>query len=122
MKHTIELNQEQSALKEAYESSPISSHFGVNGFMLYVLDLYLRIEDLNDFATTSLTDGRDDKKIDMCYFNYNDGYVIIAQSFLSPIWGREAAPANKASDLNTGISWLLAAMNPEFPQNSETKP
>ncbi|HHQ4799766.1 AIPR family protein [Aeromonas veronii] len=86
-----------------------------NALALFALALRFRIEDLDTVAAESITDGRDDKKCDLVYVNREDGYAVIAQCYLSSK-DKPAAPANKASDLNTALGWLLSRSINEVPE------
>ncbi|WP_053482916.1 AIPR family protein [Lysinibacillus sp. FJAT-14745] len=77
-----------------------------NALLLYALELRLQIQDIQAVATDALTDGNDDKKCDLVYISEEDGIAIIAQGYMAQK-SRFSAPANKASDLNTAITWLL---------------
>ncbi len=77
-----------------------------NALGLFALALRFGIDDLDSVAADSITDGSDDKKCDMIFINLDEGLAIVAQCYYSSI-GRSAAPANKASDLNTAVAWLL---------------
>lgn len=78
-----------------------------NALLLYSLQIRYGIEDIDDIAATSLTDGGGDKKADLVYINTDKKEAIIAQGYFALKFKAEA-PANKASDLNTAIAWLLA--------------
>ncbi len=65
------------------------------------------VEDIHTIAASALTDGPDDKKCDFVYVDRDSGQAIIAQSYMASDESRAAAPANKASDLNTAVAWLL---------------
>lgn len=77
-----------------------------NALLLYALELRLQIPDIKAVATDALTDGNNDKKCDLVYVSEEDGIAIIAQGYMSQK-NRQSAPANKACDLNTGITWLF---------------
>ena len=81
--------------------------YGDNALLLYSLQIRYGIEDIDDVAATSLTDGGGDKKADLVFINVDKKEAIIAQGYYSATFKKEA-PANKASDLNTAITWLLA--------------
>jgi hypothetical protein len=81
--------------------------YGDNALLLYSLQIRFGIEDIDDVAATNLTDGSGDKKADLVYINSDKKEAIIAQGYYSANFKAEA-PANKASDLNTAITWLLA--------------
>lgn len=78
-----------------------------NALLLYSLQIRFGIEDIDEVASTSLTDGGGDKKADLVYINTDKKEAIIAQGYYASKFKAEA-PANKASDLNTAITWLLA--------------
>jgi hypothetical protein len=73
--------------------------------MLFVASYLMRM--LVSFATESLTDHPADKKADIIYINEAEGVACIAQGYTAQDWGKQEAPANKASDLNTATAWLL---------------
>jgi len=107
--------------KTAYESDKLFQQYQPNGLSLFALTLYLSIEDITEFAANAITDGRNDKKIDFCFLDENEKRLIVAQGYESDNWGKASAPANKASDLNTAISWLLSANEKIIPTNLATK-
>lgn len=82
------------------------SKYGDNALLLYTLQLRFGIEDIDEVAINSLVDGSDDKKTDLVYIDDETGEAIIAQGFFA-VKDRSEAPANKASDLNTAVTWLL---------------
>ncbi|WP_333653081.1 hypothetical protein [Dissulfurispira sp.] len=51
----------------------------------------------------------------MVYINKDDGIAVVLQCHFSTK-EKEEAPANKASDLNTAISWLLQRPIEELPE------
>ncbi|HNP19717.1 MAG TPA: AIPR family protein [Fulvivirga sp.] len=77
-----------------------------NALLLYSLQLKYGIEDIQSIAADSLVDGYNDKKTDLVYINEELGHAVIAQGYYTKKKKTEA-PANKASDLNTAITWLL---------------
>lgn len=107
--------------KNAFESDPTFTKYGDNGLLLFTLDLYLRPEDIGEFAADALTDGPGDKKVDVCYINRSDGRAIVAQGYMSKDWNKIAGPSNKASDLHTALSWLLNPPIDQVPINLRDK-
>ncbi len=83
----------------------ISKYGKDKAYLIYAIGLYLDFPDLEQLASEGLTDGNDDKKID--FIRLEDGHLVIAQSYYSEN-GVYKAKANKASDLNTAIAWLLS--------------
>lgn len=91
------------------------SKYGNNALPLFAVALHLDVEDLATFATDSLTDHPSDKKADIIYISEADGVACVAQGYTGKHWGRVAAPANKAGDLNTAAAWLLRTPIEEVP-------
>ncbi len=111
---------EEPTFKTSFEADAELKQYGQNALSVFTLALYLRLDDIHDFAANAITEGPNDKKADMCYLDVNDKKAIIAQSYLSSIWTREAAPANKASGLNTAMAWLLSAGEDRIPASLKT--
>jgi len=100
--------------KEAFASRDDLKEYGDNALGLFALALRFGIEDLETVAANSITDGSDDKKCDIVHVNTDEEYAVIAQCYMSSK-EKESAPANKASDLNTGVGWLLQRDIGELP-------
>lgn len=92
--------------KENYKKRTDLKKYGDNGLLLYSLQLKFGIEDIHSIAADSLVDGYNDKKADLVYINEELGQAVIAQGYFTSK-NKTEAPANKASDLNTAITWLL---------------
>jgi hypothetical protein len=84
------------------------------------LSLYLQIDDINEFASNYVTDGGNDKKIDICYFDEESQHLIIVQSYISKGWNRQSA-LDKASDLDIAIAWLFSANIADVPIDLQTR-
>ena len=100
----------------AFQSEEVLKPFGPNALPLFAVGLHLGVEELATFATDSLTDGPNDKKADIIYINEAEGIACIAQGTTATDWGRAAARANKASDLNTAAAWLLQQPINQIPE------
>lgn len=98
--------EHMSSWKNAYESNSDLTEYGDNGLALFSLALKFGVDDLQNIAADAITDGYDDKKLDLVYINTEDEYAVICQCYYSTK-ERPTAPANKASDLNTGLAWLI---------------
>jgi hypothetical protein len=116
-----DFNESNCQFKAAMEGDDRFKQFGNNGLLVFALVLYTRAENPEEFAAESLTDGSDDKKVDACHIDYDEHRAVVAQGYCSETWGKSAAPANKASDLNTAISWLLAVPENEIPDRIQAK-
>lgn len=95
-----------SSWKEAFTAREDLAEYGDNGLALFALALRFGVDDLDTTAAEAITDGSDDKKCDMVYINREEEYAVLAQCYMSSK-EKISAPANKASDLNTGVGWLL---------------
>ncbi|MDQ7729553.1 AIPR family protein [Halomonas sp. SpR8] len=104
-----------SSWKEAYVARDDLVEYGDNGLALFSLALRFGIDDLDTVAADAITDGSDDKKCDMVYLNIEEEHAVIAQCYFSTK-EKACAPANKASDLNTGVGWLLQRNIEEVPE------
>lgn len=89
--------------------------YGDNAIGLFALALRFGLEDLETVAAESLTDGSDDKKVDLVYIERDESVAVIAQCHKSSK-ARASAPANKASDLNTAVAWLLQRSIDDLPE------
>ncbi len=97
------------SLQDAFLADTTVQQYGPNSLAIFALPYYLRLQDPEEFAANSITEGKNDKKVDIFHIDLNERYAIIAQCYLSTEWGRAAAPAGKAADLNTATTWLLSA-------------
>lgn len=99
---------------EAYNSRADLRQYGDNDLGLFALAVRFKLDDLTTVAANAITDGEDDKKCDIIHIDKDEGFAVIAQCYKSTK-AKAAAPANKASDLNTAISWLLQRPTDELP-------
>lgn len=95
-----------STWKTAYEALEDLSEYNDNALGLFALGLKFGLDDLASIGVDAITDGSDDKKLDLVYINSEDEYAVVGQCYFSSK-EKESAPSNKASDLNTGLPWLL---------------
>lgn len=107
--------EEKLSFWGAFTSRDDLNQFGVDALLLFALQLRFRIEDIEVVASNSLTEGGDDKKADLVYIDSEVGHAVIAQTYVGQDMDKKEAPANKASDLNAAISWLLRRPINELP-------
>ena len=100
----------------AFQSETVLASYRNNALPLFAVGLHLGVEDLESFATDSLTDSPNDKKADIIYIDEAEGIACIAQGTAAAEWGKDEASANKASDLNTAAAWLLLQPIAEIPE------
>lgn len=96
-----------SHLDQFKQQTKLIEEFGVgNAYLVWALSLYLDFANPTELGAESLTDGTDDKKIDFIRYEPDNRRVICAQGYFSER-KVDSAPANKASDLNTAVAWIL---------------
>lgn len=96
----------EATWQDAFVARDDLEQYGDNAIGLFALSLHFDIDDIHSVAAESITDGSDDKKCDLIFIDSDEGVAVVAQCYLSSK-DRRSAPANKASDLNTAIVWLL---------------
>lgn len=95
---------------EAFSRREDLAAFGDNGLLLFALQLAAGVDDIESAAASALTDGNNDKKCDLVFVDRNAERIVVAQGyFAQSTGGKQAAPANKASDMNTAVTWLLGS-------------
>lgn len=104
---------------EALKQRTDLDQYNDNKILLFAIELALESDDIHTIAATSLTDGTNDKKCDLLYVDRDLGRAIIAQSYYS-MKKKNEAPANKASDLNTAVAWVLGTDISELPSNLQS--
>jgi len=100
---TEEIMQKVKELPDAIRS---------NRFLVFAMSLVLNTEEYERVYGDYVVDGSGDKKVDFFYLDRESGRAVIAQGFETPNWQvgpdeHKEPPADKASDLNTALAWLL---------------
>lgn len=103
------------AYREALAAQSDLSAYGRNRRLLFALKMKFQVEDIQTVAANGLTDAPDDCKCDLLYVDRGAGIAVLAQAYDAEDEGRASAPANKAADLNTAVSWLLNRPLDELP-------
>lgn len=109
------MSAELSTWQAALEARDDLVQYGDNAIGLFALALRFALDDIHSVAAESVTDGSDDKKCDLIFIDREEGVAVIAQCYFSTK-DRRSAPANKASDLNTAVAWLLQREIAELPE------
>jgi hypothetical protein len=78
------------------------------------------IDDIDAVAAVAVTDGSNDKKCDVVYVDRASGRVVVAQGYATQSEKAKEAPANKASDMNTGVTWLLSSPVDDLPEQLQS--
>jgi hypothetical protein len=99
----------------AFDSRADLHKHGDNALGLFALALRFGIVDLDSVAADSIVDGGDDKKCDMIFIDYDEEVAVVAQCYRSRK-EKASAPANKACDLNTAVTWLLQRPLKDLPE------
>lgn len=92
----------------AYEAARDGFGLSDDALGTFAIQLAFNLDDLKELSAESIVGGGNDKKCDVFYYDQENGTVVIAQCYYSKTTEGEA-PANKASDLNTAIGWILNA-------------
>jgi hypothetical protein len=104
-----------AAWERAYAARFEKSSFGDDAIGLFAFGLKLGIDDMGAVGAEIITGGGNDKKCDLVYLDKEEGRCVVAQCYVSKK-PRPAAPSNKASDLNTAITWLLTTPIDNLPE------
>ncbi|NRN13446.1 MULTISPECIES: AIPR family protein [Serratia] len=91
------------------------SDYKDNALGLFALGLRFGLDDLSSIGVDAVTDGSDDKKLDIVFINSEEEYAVVGQCYYSEK-EKQNAPSNKASDLNTGVAWLLQRAIDDVPE------
>lgn len=102
------------AWKLLLSSNDVLARYGNNAIGLLALSLKFDIDDIALAGVESYVDGSDDKKNDFVYIDEEKGVAVVIQAYFSKA-PKQIAPANKAGDLATAITWLLAAPEGDLP-------
>lgn len=78
-----------------------------NAYLVTAVGLFIDDPDLDALASAGLTEGTNDKKIDLIFHDKETKRLVFAQGYMAKK-NNDSAPANKASDLNTACAWLLS--------------
>jgi AIPR protein len=105
-----------TALKERSDLTKFSN----NAIGLFALGLRFDIDDLDSTGTASVVDGSSDKKIDILFIDEEISTAVIIQAYVSKI-PKPIAPSNKASDLNTAVTWLIGMKEKDLPEQIRTQ-
>lgn len=100
------MTSESSTWQEALAARDDLEQYKDNAIGLFALELRFGLDDVHSVAAESITDGSDDKKCDLIFIDREEGVAVVAQCYFSSK-DKRSAPANKASDLNTAVAWLL---------------
>lgn len=109
------MSSEQTTWKAALEARDDLEQYGDNAIGLFALELRFALDDIHSVAAESVTDGSDDKKCDLIFIDREEGVAVIAQCYFSAK-DKRSAPANKASDLNIAVAWLLQREVADLPE------
>lgn len=106
----------EPAWLSAFKTRTDLAQYGSSAIALFALALKFNFDDLDTVAAESLTEGGGDKKSDLVYIDRDERLAVVVQSYFSTsAQPKKSAPANKASDLNAAVNWLLLADTAELP-------
>jgi hypothetical protein len=97
----------EAGWRNAFEVMKTNYSLTDDAIGVFAINLRFNLDDIQTIVSEAITGGGDDKKCDVLYVDKEREIAVIAQYYISQKI-REAAPANKASDLNTALTWLLS--------------
>ena len=97
----------EAGWRNAFEVMKTNYSLTDDAIGVFAINLRFNLDDIQTIVSEAITGGGDDKKCDVLYVDKEREIAVIAQCYISQKI-REAAPANKASDLNTALTWLLS--------------
>ncbi|MCZ4304137.1 AIPR family protein [Zoogloeaceae bacterium G21618-S1] len=109
------MSAEPTTWQAALEARDDLAQYGDNRLGLFALELRFSLDDIHSVAAESVTDGSDDKKCDLIFIDREEGVAVVAQCYFCDK-DKRSAPANKASDINTAVAWLLQRDVAELPE------
>ncbi len=99
--------QADSGWRNAFDAMKANYSLTDDAIGVFAINLRFNLDDTQSIASEAITGGGDDKKCDVLYVDKERQVAVIAQCYISKN-SKAAAPANKASDLNTALTWLLS--------------
>ncbi len=94
--------------EEAYALRDDLTPFEAEGVGVFALGLRFGLDDLQTVAAQSITDGPDDKKIDILYIDRAQRSAFIMQCYGAKSKLDQQAPGNKATDLHTAAAYAFS--------------
>lgn len=107
-------NEQLSAWRTSFGARLDLQKYKANAIGLFALALKFGLDDLDTVASDAIVDGSNDKKLDLVYVDEEKRLAVVIQAYVAAV-PKAAAPANKASDLNTAVGWLLNRSEGELP-------
>ncbi|SHN73312.1 AIPR protein [Paenibacillus sp. ov031] len=97
-----------------FETREDLKRYNSEAWALLAIELKFNIDDIHSIAASTVTDGKNDRKCDLIYINTEEKTAIVGQSYFAESVKR-CAKKNKASDLNTAVSWVLSRNIEDLP-------
>ncbi len=97
---------EQLGWESAFSVMRANYELSDDSIGVFALNLRFGLDDIRTIASEAITGGGDDKKCDVIYVDKEREIAVLAQCYIAKT-PKASAPANKASDLNTALAWLL---------------
>src|ERR1700688_932395 len=97
----------QSDWRKAFEVMKANFSLTDDAIGVFAINMRFNLDDIQTIVSEAITGGGDDKKCDVLYVDRERQIAVISQCYVSRK-AKPAAPSNKASDLNTAVTWLLS--------------
>lgn len=109
------MNNEKQGWEAAFEIMRSNYTLSDDSIGVFALNLRFGLDDIRTIASEAITGGGDDKKCDIIYVDKEREVAVLAQCYVSRS-PKVAASSNKASDLNTALTWLLVQPLDSLPE------
>src|SRR6478672_9761162 len=79
---------------------------------LFALQLSLGLPDIHSVAADAITDGPDDKSVDVIYVDRDMGVIVLVQGYESDATKpKRQADGTKAASVHQAVAWLLSDLD-----------
>ena len=102
--------------EEAFAQRDDLTPFGGEGIGVFALGLRFGLDDLQAVAAESITDGPNDKKIDVIYIDRSQRSAFVMQCYKATGKFDKQAPGNKATDLHTAATYTFSTGLNDVPE------
>jgi hypothetical protein len=106
----------QSDWRKAFEVMKANFSLTDDAIGVFAINMRFNLDDIQTIVSEAITGGGDDKKCDVLYVDRERQIAVISQCYVSRK-AKPAAPSNKASDLNTAVTWLLSTPIDQLPES-----
>ena len=107
--------------KAALNARDDLNDYGGEALGLFGLALRFGVEDLQTVAAEAVTDGQNDKKLDIIYVDSSNKSAFLMQCYLAEGKWDKSAPADKATDLHAAASYAFNVTEENLPDRIKSQ-